>query len=137
MPNIPFGTPGVAGDEFDSFRQASLQLSDRPAFLSKIMTLAASTTLSLYEVVGLNGAGEIVAADNGATVDAIGIMGGAATSGVGENPKVPVIVGGHFNGDKLVWDAAYDDDQKKQRAFDVAPQPTQIVVDFNKYNRLP
>ena len=134
MTTIPMGNPGQAGDTFESFTQFDLLLSDTPVFFTTDMTLAESTSIALYEVVGVDGSGNIVAANN-TTVTAIGIAAGAITSGSGENPTIQVIRGGHFNGDKLVWDAAYSTDALKAAAFDGADAPTQIVIGFNKYHR--
>ena len=137
MTDIPFGNPGQAGSETDSFAQYEVLLSDTPAFYTEDLIVAASQDLALYEVVGFDGSGNIVPADNGSAVDAIGITAGAIVTGVGENPTLQVIRGGHFNGDALVWDAAYDDDAKKIAAFRGAPAPTNILIAFNKYHRKP
>lgn len=134
MTNIPFGNPGQAGSSTEAFTQHDLLLSDTPNLFTEDLTLAESQDISLYEVVGLDGLGNIIPAVQGVT-DAIGISAGAITSGVGENPTIQIIRGGHFNGDALVWDASYDTDAKMIAAFRGAPSPTQIVVGFNKYHR--
>lgn len=134
MTTIPIGNPGQAGDSFESFTQFDLLLSDTPNFFTMDMTLAASQDIALYEVVGVDVNGRIIPAVLGTTA-AIGIAAGAIVSGVGETPTIQVIRGGHFNGDKLVWDATYDTDAKKAAAFAGAPTPTQIVIGFNKYHR--
>ncbi len=134
MTEIPFGNPGKAGSETEAFTQHDLLLSNTPVLFTEDMTLAASQDIAIYEVVGVNGSGEIIPAVNG-TTDAIGLAAGAITSGVGENPTIQIIRGGHFNGDFLVWDASYDTDAKKIAAFRGADTPTQIVIGFNKYNR--
>lgn len=138
MTNIPFGNPGQAGSSTEAFTQHDLLLSDVPNLFTEDMVLAASQDIALYEVVGLDGSGNIVpAVEAGAPspVSAIGISAGAITSGAGENPTIQIIRGGHFNGDALVWDASYDTDAKMIAAFRGAPSPTQIVVGFNKYHR--
>lgn len=134
MTTIPMGNPGQAGDTFEAFEQFDLLLSDKPDFFTADMVLAASQDIALYEIVGVNGSGQIIPAVLGTTA-AIGIAAGAITSGSGQNPTIQVIRGGHFNGDKLVWDATYDTDAKKAAAFNGAPTPTQIVIGFNKYHR--
>lgn len=134
MTDIPFGNPGQAGDAFEAFTQRDLILSDEPGFFTTDMVLAASQNISLYEVVGVNGSGQIIPAVLGTTA-AIGIAAGAIISGSGQNPTIQVIRGGHFNGDLLGWDDTYDTDAKKAAAFAGAPSPTQIVVAFNKYHR--
>lgn len=134
MTTIPIGNPGQAGDSFESFTQFDLLLSDTPTFFTMDMTLAASQDIALYEVVGVDANGRIIPAVLGTTA-AIGIAAGAIVSGVGETPTIQVIRSGHFNGDKLVWDATYDTDAKKAAAFAGAPTPTQIVIGFNKYHR--
>lgn len=134
MTTIPIGNPGQAGDSFESFTQFDLLLSDTPTFFTTDMTLAASQNIALYEVVGVDSNGRVVPAVFG-TTPAIGIAAGAIVSGVGETPRIQVIRGGHFNGDKLVWHATYDTDAKRAAAFEGAPTPTQIVIGFNKYHR--
>lgn len=134
MTDIPFGNPGRAEDAFEAFTQRDLLLSDTPTFFTEDMTLAASQDVALYEVVGVDGSGNIVPANN-STVTAIGLMAGAIASGVGENPTVQVIRGGHFNADMLVWDAGYATDADKIAAFRGADTPTQIVIGFNKYHK--
>ena len=134
MTNIPFGNPGQAGSSTEAFTQHDLLLSDTPNLFTEDLTLAESQDIALYEVVGLDGSGNIIPAEQGVT-DAIGISAGAITSGVGENPTIQIIRGGHFNGDALVWDASYDTDAKMIAAFRGAPSPTQIVVGLNKYHR--
>jgi len=134
MTDIPFGNPGQAGDDFEAFTQRDLILSDTPGFFTTDEALAASQDIALYEVVGFDGSGNIIPAVLGTTA-AIGIAAGAITSGVGENPMIQIIRGGHFNGDMLGWDATYDTDAKMAAAFADAPTPTQIVVAFNKYHR--
>jgi len=136
MTNIPIGNPGVAGDSFENFRQDDFLLSDEPGFFTQDMVLAVSQDIALYEVVGVNGSGQIIPAVSG-TTEAIGVAAGAITSDGASNPTIQVIRGGHLNGDKLVWDATYNTDALKQAAFETAPAPTQIVVAFNKYNRAP
>ena len=134
MTDIPIGNPGRAEDAFEAFTQRDLLLSDTPTFFTEDMTLAASQDIALYEVVGVDGSGNIVPANN-TTVVAIGLAAGAITSGVGENPTIQVIRGGHFNADMLVWDAGYATDADKIAAFRGADTPTQIVIGFNKYNK--
>lgn len=134
MTTIPIGNPGQAGDSFESFTQFDLLLSDTPVFFTTDETLAVSQDIALYEVVGFDGSGNIVPANN-TTVTAIGIAAGAITSDGASNPTIQVIRGGHFNGDKLVWDAGYATDADKIAAFNGADAPTQIVIGFNKYHR--
>lgn len=134
MTNIPFGNPGQAGSSTEDFTQFDLLLSDTPTFFTEDMTLAASQDIALYEVVGVDGSGNIIPAVEGTTA-AIGIAAGAITSGAGENPTIQVIRGGHFNADALVWDASYNTDALQIAAFRGATTPTQIVIGVNKYHR--
>lgn len=136
MTEIGIGNPGQAGDAYEGFTQYDLLLSDTPTFFTQDMTLAVSQDIALYEVVGVNGSGEIIPAAQG-TTQAIGIAAGAITSDGASNPTIQVIRGGHFNGDKLVWDVTYNTDALKAAAFDGADTPTQIVIGFNKYHRKP
>ncbi len=136
MTNIPIGNPGVAEDAFESFRQDDFLLSDQPGFFTTDMTVALSQTLSLYEVVGVDGSGNIIPAVEG-TTQAIGIMAGAITTDGVSTKTAQVIRGGHFNGDALVWDATYNTDALKEAAFEGAGSPTQIVVAHVPNNRAP
>ena len=136
MTEIGIGTPGKAEDAYEAFTQYDLMLSDTPTFFTMDMTLAASQDIALYEVVGVDGSGNIIPAVEGTTA-AIGIAAGEISSGVGENPTIQIIRGGHFNGDVLVWDATYNTDALKEAAFAGADTPTQIVIGFNKYHRKP
>lgn len=139
MTDIPIGNPGLAaGVDTEAFTQFDALLSDVPAVFAVDYTLAASQDIALYEAVGFDGSGEIVPAVEAGGVgpiQAIGISAMAITSGVGENPSISVIRGGHWNIDALVWDASYDTDAKKLAAFNGAPTPTQIVTGINKYHR--
>ena len=85
-------------------------------------------------MVGLDGSGRIIPAVLGTTA-AIGITTAPIVTGAGQNPKLQIIRGGHFNGDMLVWGATYNTDAKKIAAFRGAATPTNIVIAFNKYNR--
>lgn len=134
MTLIPMGNPGVAADAYEAFTNVDLLLSNTPTFFTVDMTLAESQDIALYEVVSVDGSGNVIPAVSG-TSEAIGICAGAITSGSGENPVVQVIRGGHFNIDALVWDASYTTDALKTSAFDGADAPTIIVAGINKFNR--
>lgn len=134
MTTIPFTTPNLAGSSTEDFTQFDFLLSDTPVFFTEDFEVAASQNLAVYQVVGVDGNGRIIPAVLGTTA-AIGITTAPIVTGVGQNPKLQIIRGGHFNGDMLVWDATYDTDAKKIAAFHGAETPTNIVIAFNKYNR--
>ena len=134
MTTIPFTTPNLAGSSTEDFTQFDFLLSDTPVFFTEDFEVAASQDLAVYEVVGVDGSGRIIPAVLGTTA-AIGITTAPIVTGAGQNPKLQIIRGGHFNGDMLVWDATYDTDAKKIAAFRGAATPTNILVAFNKYNR--
>ena len=130
---IKRGDPGVASFETESFGQVEVILSDTPTYFDMAMVSAASQSLEIYTVVGVNGSGEIIPAVSG-TTEAIGVTASKIEAGVGENPSVPIIRGGHLNANALVWDASYNTDALKKAAFDAAPQPTQIVIGTNPWD---
>lgn len=77
--------------------------------------MAASTALSSYHVVALNTSDQLVEWVPGAgdsTAVAIGVLCHGVTTGSGENPTVPVYVGGYFNTDALVWPSGATATQK-------------------------
>lgn len=134
MTNIPFTTPNLAGSSTEAFTQFDFLLSDSPVFFTEDFEVAASQNLTVYQVVGLDVSGRIIPAVLGTTA-AIGITTAPIVTGAGQNPKLQIIRGGHFNGDMLAWHSTYNTDAKKIAAFRGAATPTNIVVAFNKYNR--
>lgn len=138
MTQVPFQTPNLAGSETESFEQYEVFLSQSPEVVTRIFTVAASQTLSALHVVGLNGSGHIVPAEDGVT-QAIGFTTAPLTSGGAATETLAIYIGGHVNIDMLVWPASYDTEAKKLAAFDAAgaTQPARILADFNKYNRKP
>lgn len=123
-----FPTAGVAGQYSETITPAleSILAGDAPLVFATVETVATTQDLAALTVVGFNGSGEIIPAVLG-TTEAVGVLvypqdtsGGAHTA--------QVYRGGNFNPDRLVWDATYDTDAKKAKAFEGAPSPTQIVI---------
>lgn len=109
--------------------ELTLITGNEPAVLTVDHIVAANTTFPALQVVGFDGSGNIVKAVKG-TVNAVGIaVAPLATAGtVGALKGAPIYRAGCFNPDALVWDASYATDADKFTAFNLAPQPTQIVV---------
>jgi hypothetical protein len=136
MTEIPFTTPNLAGSQTEDFTQYEVFLSNSPEVVTRIYTVAASQTLAAHEVVGLDGSGNIVPANN-TTAPAIGFTTAPLASGGAADETLAIYIGGHVNIDALVWGAAYDTEAKKLAAFDGADSPTRILADINKFNRKP
>ena len=120
---------GIAGQYTETINPAAdaLLTGDVPALFSTDETVLTTQDLEALTVVGFDGAGKVVPADNGATVDAVGIL-VYATDTTGGDAVASIYRAGCFNPDLLVWDAAYDTDAKKAKAFEGASSPTQIVI---------
>jgi len=127
--NIPYSEAGQAAfEELDTW-SADLLISGSWPKLSpgRPYTVKADEVLEQFEVVGLDGNGDLVPAVLG-TTEAIGVLTQAVTGNAGGTTTVPVFIAGCFNPDILVWDATYDTPAKKAAAFDGAPSPTQILI---------
>ena len=121
-------TAGIAGQYSEVINPAvaALFTGDIPRVFSTDETVLTSLTLAALSVVGFNGAGKVVMADNGA-VKAVGVL-VYATDTTGGEAVASVYRGGCLNPDLLVWDAAYSTDALKAKAFEGAASPTQIVI---------
>lgn len=130
--NIPdiSATPGLVAQGSDTITAVDIALitGNEPAYMEEDMTVALSQTLAAYTVVGLDGSGNIIPAVLG-TTQAIGItLLAVTTPGSGALKAVPILRAACVNPAKLVWDATYDNDEKKREAFRGAPTPTNIIV---------
>jgi len=84
--------------------------------------------LPALQVVGFDGAGKVIPAEDGVT-QAVGFLPYAVdTATPGTDLTARVIRTGCLNPDRLVWDASYGTDAKKAKAFEGAPSPTQITI---------
>lgn len=119
---------GIAARSDDTLNPdfESLLTGDIPAVFSTEETVLTTQDLAAHTVVGFDGSGKIVPANN-TTVPAIGVLAYAIDT-TGGDATAHVYRGGVFNPDMLVWDAAYDTDAKKAKAFEGAPSPTAIVI---------
>ena len=123
-------TAGIAGKSEDTLnpRTAALLTGDFPHVASTEENVAAVQDLAALTVVGFDGDGRIVPAAEG-SVAAIGVLPYAVTTGVGvTDVYTNVYRTGVFNPDLLVWDASYNTDALKAKAFEGAPSPTQIII---------
>lgn len=130
MTQIPLGNPGVASFENEDFSgPVGLLLSNTPPIATKVYPMEATLDVPIYSVVGLNGSGEVVPAEQGVT-QAVGIVAHKATYNA-PGDEVQVILHGHLNINALDWPASYNTDALKLAAFDGAPAPTSIIADVN------
>lgn len=126
---IPQKDAGAAAGLSDTFGELIVFTGDTPVSTTPEVVAAAAISgadLPAYTVVGLNGSGELVKAVYNANpanaVYPIGITTATVKQGA-TNRNVGVYRAGMFNPDALVWDATYNTDALKKRAFDVV-QPT-------------
>lgn len=117
---IPYGNPGVAAFELtDDYTNTVLLRGSHPA-LSPAVSGEAGDTISRFQVIGLNGLGNIVPASS--AYPAIGIATEPATVG----QRVLYWYAGHFNADMLVFHPDFDTEQVQLGVFNGAPTPTNI-----------
>ncbi|AET42270.1 head decoration protein [Ruegeria phage DSS3-P1] len=121
-------TAGLAGRYTETINPAvdSLLTGDVPALFSTDETVLTTQTLEALTVVGFDGAGKVVQANN-TTVAAVGIL-VYATDTTGGDAVASIYRGGCFNPDLLVWHSGYATDAHKAKAFEGAASPTQIVI---------
>lgn len=131
MPITPVNgdlTAGIAGRYTETINPdtEALVTGDTPAVFATEETVLTGQALDALTVVGFDGDGKIVPANN-ASVAAIGVLVYAADT-TGGDLTANVYRGGVFNPDLLVWDEAYSTDALKAKAFEGAPSPTAIVI---------
>jgi len=121
-------TAGLAGKYSETINPAvdALLTGDYPQVFSTDETVLTTQDLAALTVVGFDGSGKVVPANN-TTVAAVGIL-VYATDTTGGDAVASIYRGGCFNPDLLVWDAAYSTDALKAKAFEGAPSPTQIII---------
>lgn len=112
--------------------EVELKSGDEPALLTTDEVVADNQNIAQLTVVGFSG-GKLVPATYSANYGAsgvrpIGVLVTAVVTGTGNTRAAPVYRGGCLNPDALVWDASFDDEFKKVRAFEGAPWPTRIII---------
>ena len=126
---IPYPETGLAAfEQLDShFAGILLSGSDPKLEPGFPMEVAQGQALQMFQVLGLNGDGKLVPANNG-SVKAQFVCTQAVAAPTGTGVTVPVWFTGCFNPDALVWNAAYATDADKANAFFGAPSPTRILI---------
>lgn len=115
-------------EQMDTYLQNHLISGTSPPLEPAIsFRQANNTNLALFSVVGLNGSGDLVMANN-TTVKAIGVLAHGSVSGASGNVMAQVWYSGCFDPTYLIWDTSFDTDAKKAAAFRGSPTPTQIVI---------
>lgn len=119
---------GIAAQSSDTInpRLESLITGDSPQLADTDETVANGAVLAAMTVVGFDGDGNVVEA-NGSTVAAIGVLPYAVDASAGTVPT-RVYRQGVFNPDLLEWNAAYNTDALRLKAFEGAPSPTSIII---------
>ncbi len=124
-------TAGLAGTYSETINPSPdpLITGDTPGVMATDEPVAADQVLEARTVVGFDGSGHIVEANN-TTVTAVGILSYAVdTTGETAGAKYAGVYRmGVFNPDLLKWNAGYAADNDKLKAFEGAPSPTVIVV---------
>lgn len=111
------GVPAQSSDVIGA-RPQPLFMSDDPDIVSQSFAVAASQTLAAHTVVGLDANGRLVAATWNATpasrIDVQGVLAEAITTDASTNYRgVLAYVSGHFNWNRLVWDASFTTQAQK------------------------
>jgi hypothetical protein len=124
---IPFGAPGVASFQEDSFGQQEVRSGDTPV-TTTTEKVGASTTLAIYSVVGraANAAGGnlvLATATGSPAIKPVGILTAPVATGAGVTTTVDVYRSGMFNPDALVWDTSFNTDLLKFAAFEGSVSP--------------
>jgi hypothetical protein len=119
---------GIAGQSADTIQPDQVDFigGHWPEVGAVVETVANGQDLAYLQVVGFDGSGNIVAANN-TTVTAVGVM-PYAVDATGGAVKAEIYRSGNFKPEALVWDAGYATDADKAKAFEGAPSPTQIVL---------
>lgn len=124
---IPFGAPGVASFQEDSFGQMEVRSGDTPV-TTTTEKVGPSTTLAIYSVVGRVGnapGGNLVLATQ--SVKPVGILTAPVSTGAGVSTTVDVYRSGMWNPDALVWDASFNTDTLKFAAFEGSVSPENFL----------
>ncbi len=137
MPITPLNgdlTAGIAGKYTETINPSpdAFVTGDVPAVFTTTETVLTSQNLAARTVVGFDAAGKLVPAVMGSVdpeddVQAIGVL-MITVNSTGGDKQAEVYRGGCFNPDLLVWPASYDTAEKRRKAFNGAPSPTQIVI---------
>lgn len=115
------GIPSQSSDTIGA-KPAPIFLSSHPEAISFSNEVAASQTLAALQVVGVNSAGRLVKAtydaDPEVAINPVGVLAEAITTSSSTSYKGALVwKTGHFNLDRLVWDASFDTEAKKLAAI--------------------
>lgn len=128
--DIPYNsqTVGIARQESEEITVPGYLLTgDYPTVFDTDEAVAASTTIPALTVVAFAVDGTVKAAAK--TDKAIGItIYDIVSTADAVNATARIYRGGVFNPSMLNWDASFDTDAAKLKAFEGAPAPTQIVL---------
>lgn len=116
-----------AYEESGTFGSRELFSGPTPLVVTQDFPVAANTVLEAFSVVGLDGSGFVVLAQQDGDPQAIGITTGPTITGVGAT-SVALFLAGNFNPAALTWHSSYTTDAHKRAAFEGAPAPTNIII---------
>lgn len=127
---IPSNDPGIAGFATESYESAAEPRYGEgvPTTTHQTVTAVADVTFKLYSVVNINEDGEITLAEHdGTSSNATAILAAPAVFEDGDSMSLPFYREGHWAMDGLVWDASFDTDAKKAKAFEGSVSPTIFI----------
>jgi hypothetical protein len=130
--NIPTGKHGSASFASETFGGPQTPYYGDLEVKTTTANVGASVDLKMLSVVSYDGTTIALATE--AAGDAYGILTADVLTGVGETTTVDLVRQGHVNANALIWDATFDDDEKKRVAFEAAVSGTNILVGKPKYN---
>ena len=132
--NIMADSLGVPARQVeDGYSSVELLMGDVPPNGGPVdYPVAQNTELPLFTVVGVSG-GNLVKATSGG-VAAVGVLMVPVKTGAGQTTTARVHTSGHFNGNRLRWDASFDSKSKKVAAFE--PGKSNILIGFNPYDQV-
>lgn len=131
---IPLNDPGIAG-----YRTESWEGPDEPRFGEGVLTTTHETVtagddinLKLYSVITIQNGVIAMATHDGTESNAVGVLAAPIVMEEDQEMSVPIYREGHFEIDGLVWDASFNTDAKKIKAFEGSISPT-IFVSRKKF----
>lgn len=132
---IPLNAPGIAGFATESWSSAEEPRYGEgvPHTTHEEVTSVGAATFALYSVVSVSPTGQIAMAEYTTESDAYAILAAPAAFTAGQSMSLPFYREGHWSMDGLVWDASFDTDEKKAKAFEGSRSPT-IYVSKKLFN---
>jgi hypothetical protein len=130
---VPYPEVGVAAfEQLDTYVAGFLLSGAHPPLSTGVpMEVKPDEALKQFHVVAMGEDGLVPAvwsADPADAMQAVGVVTQAVTGDAAGGTTVPMFYTGHFDPEALVWHPSFDTPDKKAKAFNGAPTPTQIIV---------